>query len=137
MLFQRRCTPTHTQPYRSFPFWFKFFPPLWKLQFSLKFILFFKSFGMGVGGASKPLGISSDSIQGWARIFSGTVHLQNGMVFGVLVQVLTNGHKWQVEGCTFLQCTEMLHCKLKSRILLCTLPLTLQVVATCCHTEFM
>ena len=63
-------------------------------------------------------------------MFSGTVtvHLQNGMVCGVLVQMLTNGHKWQVTGYTFLQCTEMLHCKLKSVIL--------QVVA-CCHAELM
>lgn len=86
-----------------------------------------------MGGASKPLSISSGSILGWEWIFSGTVHVQNGMVCGVLVQVLTNGHKWQVTGCTFLQCTEMLHCKLKNIILLRTLPLTLQVAATCCH----
>lgn len=90
-----------------------------------------------VEGASKPLGISSASILGWAWIFSGTVYLQNGMVCGVLVQVLTNGHKWQVTGFAFVQCTEMLHCELKNIILLSTLSLTLQVAVTCCHTELM
>lgn len=53
---------------------------------------------MVVGGerVSLPLGISSTLTLGWAWIFSGTVRLQSGMVCGVLVQLLTHGHKWQV-----------------------------------------
>ena len=76
-----------------------------------------------------PLKFPVTLLWGWAWIFSGTEHLQNGVVCGVLVQVLTNGHKWQVTGGMFLQCTEMPHGKLKN-ILLHTLPPLLQVAAT-------